>query len=49
MRHAQGRRLLAVALSALALLTACTSQKAADEPDNAPQPGTLRPRLQRAR
>ncbi|MCF1596180.1 substrate-binding and vWA domain-containing protein [Streptomyces muensis] len=42
MRHPQGRRLLAVALCALALLTACTSQKAADEPDNAPQPGTLR-------
>jgi Ca-activated chloride channel family protein len=36
-------RLLASALAALALLTACTSQKAADDPNpNAPQPGTLR-------
>lgn len=35
------RRLLASALAAVALLSACTSQKAADDP-NAPQPGTLR-------
>ncbi|MFJ7075079.1 substrate-binding domain-containing protein [Streptomyces sp. NPDC098781] len=35
-------RVLAPALAALALLTACTSQKAADEPDNAPRPGSLR-------
>ncbi|GHG95388.1 substrate-binding and vWA domain-containing protein [Streptomyces lanatus] len=35
-------RILAPALAALALLTACTSQKAADEPDNAPRPGSLR-------
>ncbi|AZQ37059.1 VWA domain-containing protein [Streptomyces cyaneochromogenes] len=44
MRHLQGPRrgrLLAVALCAIALLTACTSQQAAEDP-NAPQPGTLR-------
>lgn len=35
-------RILAPALAALALLTACTSQKAADEPDDAPRPGSLR-------
>ncbi|MET9964497.1 substrate-binding and VWA domain-containing protein [Streptomyces sp. NPDC006356] len=36
-------RLLAPALAAVALLTACTSQqKADDDPNNAPQPGTLR-------
>lgn len=35
-------RILAPALAALALLTACTSQKASDEPDNAPRPGSLR-------
>ncbi|MER5937611.1 substrate-binding and VWA domain-containing protein [Streptomyces sp. NPDC001928] len=35
-------RMLAPALAALALLTACTSQKATDEPDNAPRPGSLR-------
>lgn len=42
-RHLGPRRLLAGALAALALLTACTpeSDKAADDP-NAPQPGTLR-------
>lgn len=42
-RHRGPRRLLAGALAALALLTACTpeSDKAADDP-NAPQPGTLR-------
>ncbi|MFI6011726.1 substrate-binding domain-containing protein [Streptomyces sp. NPDC051243] len=42
MRRPHGRRLLAAALAALALLTACTSQEAGNEPDNAPQPGTLR-------
>ncbi|MFG2551649.1 substrate-binding domain-containing protein [Streptomyces sp. NPDC048581] len=50
MRHPQGPqgprrggRLLAAALSALALLTACTSEKATDDPNpNAPRPGTLR-------
>ncbi|WCE02211.1 substrate-binding and VWA domain-containing protein [Streptomyces sp. HUAS 31] len=35
-------RVLAPALAALALLTACTSHKASDEPDNAPRPGSLR-------
>ncbi|MFJ8536460.1 substrate-binding domain-containing protein [Streptomyces sp. NPDC093591] len=36
-------RLFAPALAALALLTACTSQQADDDPNpNAPQPGTLR-------
>ncbi|WP_128433397.1 substrate-binding and vWA domain-containing protein [Streptomyces cyaneus] len=42
-QHRGPRRLLAGALAALALLTACTpeSDKAADDP-NAPQPGTLR-------
>lgn len=35
-------RILAPALAALALLTACTTQKTSDEPDNAPRPGSLR-------
>ncbi|WP_432196376.1 substrate-binding domain-containing protein [Streptomyces sp. bgisy027] len=35
-------RILAPVLAALALMTACTSQKPADEPDNAPRPGSLR-------
>ncbi|NUP16360.1 MAG: solute-binding protein [Streptomyces sp.] len=35
-------RLLAAALAAVGLLTACTSPHTTDKPDNGPQPGTLR-------
>ncbi|MDC0771306.1 substrate-binding and vWA domain-containing protein [Streptomyces sp. HD] len=35
-------RLLASALAAVGLLTACTSQHTTDKPENGPQPGTLR-------